>query len=47
MSLIIETIVCVCGHVLTIETDTQQSLRESKEKFEQEHRNCEKKIKSK
>lgn len=43
MSLIIETIVCPCGHVLTIETDTQQSLKESKEKFEKAHKDCKKK----
>ena len=45
MSLTIETIVCACGHVRTIETDTQQSMRDSKERFEQEHRDCEKKPK--
>lgn len=43
MSLIIETITCPgCGSSLRIETDTEKALRESKEKFERQHKDCKK-----
>ena len=31
-----------CGSTLRIETDTEKSLKESKEKFEREHKDCKK-----
>jgi 4-hydroxy-3-methylbut-2-en-1-yl diphosphate synthase IspG/GcpE len=41
--LTIETVECpACGSTLRIETDTEKSLKESKEKFEREHKDCKK-----
>lgn len=41
--LTIETVECPgCGRTLRIETDTEKSLKESKEAFNKEHKDCKK-----
>jgi 4-hydroxy-3-methylbut-2-en-1-yl diphosphate synthase IspG/GcpE len=38
-----ETVECPgCGRTLRIETDTEKSLKESKDKFERQHKGCKK-----
>ena len=39
--LTIETVKCpACGSTLRIETDTEKALREAKEAFERQHKDC-------
>jgi len=38
----IETIVCVCGATLRVETDDLRFLEKTKKEWEREHKNCQK-----
>jgi hypothetical protein len=42
MSLIIETLVCVCGNVHVVETDSERLLKKTKIRFDKEHKKCKK-----
>lgn len=39
--LTIETVECpACGHTHQIEVDTEKAMKEAKEKFERQHKDC-------
>ncbi len=42
--LTIETVECpACGHTHQIEVDTEKAMKEAKEKFERQHKDCKQK----